>query len=146
MKYLHRFPDHVLYVPGDSFEKIIAEVLASHGFSNIQLNVRNAFGEMDIIAFEKDKDGRSHGYIVECKRYKRNHKVSLREAHVLAMKRILMGSEGIDRAMLVTTSDFTRPTKSLYDSAWGMELKTCDQVIEWLRAYKVKRDGLFFQQ
>jgi len=143
MKYLRRFPEHVTEMPPASFEKIVAEVLASHGFSDIQLNVQNAFGEIDIIAFESTKEGKRRGYIIECKRYNKRRKVTLREAHVLAMKRIHMAHAGIDRAMLVTTSDFTSPTRTLYDSAWGMELRAHDEVIEWLRTYKPPKDKYY---
>lgn len=143
MKYLRRFPEHVTEMPGDSFERIIAEILASHGFSDIQLNVRNNFGEIDILAFEGSKDRKRKGYIIECKRYKKERNVTLREAHILAMKRILMQSSGINKAMLVTTSDFTKPTRQLYDSAWGLELKAYDEVVEWLRNYKLNQNGLY---
>jgi hypothetical protein len=66
MKFFQRSPEHVVEVPGHTFERIIAEILASHGFSDIQLNVRNAYGEMDIIAFDSTQSGR-RGYIIECK-------------------------------------------------------------------------------
>jgi hypothetical protein len=143
VKYLRRFPEHITQIPADSFEKIIAEILRSHGFSDIQLNVKNMFGEIDIVAFDATKEGRRQGYIIECKRYRHDRRVTLREAHVLAMKRILMMNQGIDRAMLVTTSDFTGPTRRLYDSAWGMELKAYDEVIEWLKTYKPPK-GIYF--
>lgn len=143
MKYLRRFPEHVTEVPDDTFEGVVAEILASHGFSDIQLNVRNRFGEIDIVAFESTKDGARRGYIVECKRYKRTRKVALREAHVVGMKKMLMESEGIQKAMLVTTSDFTKPVRRLYDAAWGLELKSHDEVVEWLQQYKLNRGGLY---
>ena len=143
MKYLRRFPEHITQMPGHSFEKIIAEIMKSHGFSDVQLNVRNMYGEIDIIAFEGTKEKRRKGYIIECKRYRRNRRVTLREAHILAMKKIHMSNKGIDRAMLITTSDFTEPTRKLYDSAWGLELKAYDEVVDWLRTYKPQKDIYF---
>jgi hypothetical protein len=59
------------------------------------------------------------------------------------MKRILMESEGVDRAMLVTTSDFTAPVRKLYDSEWGLELKSYHEVVEWLRTYKPPNGSYF---
>ena len=141
LRYLHRFPEHVTEFPSDAFEKIVAEVLRSHGFSDVQMNVRNKFGEIDIVAFEGGKGDSRMGYIVECKRYRRDRMVTLREAHVLAMKRIHMAPLGIEKALLVTTSGFTGPTRELYDSAWGLELKAYEEVLEWLRKYKPLKRG-----
>lgn len=144
LKYLGHFPDHVKTLPGDTFERIVAEILASHGFSDIQLNVRTEFGEIDILAFEDRKTGK--GYIVECKQYGSGRKVTLREAHVLAMKTILMRKYGVEKGMLVTTSDFTGPARNLYDGAWGLELRAYDEVVEWLKTYKPSnRHGLFLR-
>jgi hypothetical protein len=121
----------------------VVEILASHGFSGIETHVRTAYGEIDIIRFEGIQTGEKRGYIVECKRYHRHRKVTLREAHVLAMKRIPTASQGIDKALLVTTSDFTQPTRKLYDSAWAMELKAYDEVIQWLKTYKPPKNDYF---
>jgi hypothetical protein len=145
LKYLGHFPDHVKTLPGDAFERIVAEILASHGFSDIQLNVRTEFGEIDILAFEDRKTGK--GYIIECKQYGSGRRVTLREAHVLAMKTMLMKKYGVEKGMLVTTSDFTGPTRDLYDGAWGLELRAYDEVVEWLRTYQPSnRQGLFLRR
>lgn len=96
-----------------------------------------------LLAFERTREGERVGYIIECKRYRRDRKVTLREAHVLAAKRMHMKSEGFDKAMLVTTSDFTEPARKLYDSPWGLELKAYDEVVEWLRHYKPPKKGYY---
>lgn len=127
---------------GSTFE-IIDDVLTSHDFSNIQLNVKNMFSESNIITFKNLHTGTGH--IIECKQYGNSkNRVSLREAHVLATKTISSKKYSIDKGVLVTTGDLTRPIRNFYDDIWDLESRAHDEVIGWLRTFKSLKDGIYF--
>jgi hypothetical protein len=136
-------PDPELIAAGNQIKngsghslKIIEEILALHGFSDIQLNLRNHFDKSNILAFKHLRKGTGH--IIECKLDENEENIiSLREAHVLAAK------TSIDKGVLVTTGDLARPL-NFHDNIWGLEVEEYTELIEWLKTFKSFKKGLYF--
>jgi hypothetical protein len=136
-------PDPELIAAGNQIKngsdhsfKFIEEILALHGFSDIQLNIRNQFEKSSIIAFKHLRKGTGH--IIECKLDENEENIiSLREAHVLAAK------TSIDKGVLVTTGDLARPL-NFHDNIWGLEVEKYTELIEWLRTFKSFKKGIYF--
>lgn len=141
MRWLQRHPQDVKALDSHVFERVVAEILAGRGF-DLELNVRTVTGEVDIIAFNSDQLGERIGYVVECKRYQ-SRTVRLKAVvQLLGIKDELSRVQGIDRALFVTTADFTRDARRLEQSRWDLSLRNYDAVAEWLNQYQPK-SGLY---
>jgi hypothetical protein len=104
------------------FENFIAELLAQHGLRNVRITRIVADGGIDIWAIQF-VDGKQLKYIIQCKRNAAKNKVTV------GVVRELVGAKmdaGADHALLITTSEFTRPAKELArrgkSQAWGVRL------------------------
>lgn len=124
---------------GNAF-KIIAEVLASHNFSDIHLNIKNQLIDSNIIAFKHLSNGTCH--ILEYKNGENG--ISLREAHVLGTENILTSKDGVDKGLLVTTSDLTQPIRNFHDNIWRLKPGAYNELIDWLRTYKSLKEDIYF--
>jgi hypothetical protein len=132
-------PDPELIAVGNQIKngsdlKVIEEILARHGFSDIQLNVRNQFDKSYILAFKHLHRGTGH--IIECKL--EENIVLIREVHVLAAKK-----NSMDKGVLVTTGDLARP-QNFHDNIWGLEPDAYTELITWLKTFKSFKKGLYF--
>ena len=139
IEWLARHPTTISSVAWDAFEKIIAELLASKGFE-VELTARTPNASADIIAIRRDKLGIETRYLVECKRFHDKRRVGLSIVNgVLGAKK----RAGVDHALLVTTSDFTRPVRSLKESLRDhrLHLRDGDQVRSWLASYEPTKHG-----
>jgi len=109
---------------GLEFEKFVAKVMASRGFSKIQLTERYDYG-VDIIAH---KDGVRWG--VQVKRYSRMVKAEAVRQVVTALNKYKC-----QRAMVVTNSTFSRPAKVLAETN-DCVLIGKDELAEWIIAFE----------
>jgi restriction endonuclease Mrr len=139
MIWLKAHPKVVIAASWEAFEKIIAEVLASKGFT-VELTGK-AFGQSgDILAIRTDELGIETKYLVECKKYSPRRKVGLNvvNAFVGAAWRA-----GVDHALLVTTSRFTKGIQARKASLRDVRLHLRDgaAVVEWLRDYEPSETG-----
>jgi|GEM_PF-1738725 len=139
IEWLARHPTAISSVAWDAFEKIIAELLASKGFE-VELTARTPNASADIIAIRRDKLGVKTRYLVECKRFHDKRRVGLSIVNgVLGAKK----RAGVDHALLVTTSDFTRPVRTLEESLRDhrLHLRDGDNVRDWLASYEPTKHG-----
>jgi len=109
---------------GLEFEKFVAKVMASRGFTKVRLTERYDYG-VDIIAH---KDGVRWG--VQVKHYSRMVKVEAVRQVVTALNKYKC-----QRAMVVTNSTFSRPAKVLAETN-DCVLIGKDELAEWIIAFQ----------
>ena len=133
LKYLAKNPNDVRNIPPDTFERIIAEIMASSGF-DVELTQRTRDGGKDIIAVSTDAFGIKTNYIVECKRYASHRPVRVEMVRSLYG---VMQQHQADHAILATTSYFTKDATSFCDSpsVWNLHLKDFGQISDWITTY-----------
>lgn len=124
-----REPQLLFGLTGRQFEELMAEIFDRHGFI-VELTQQTRDGGRDIIAIRRDLDIPLK-FIVECKRYAPERKVSL--GIVQRLYGVKM-SEGASKAILATTSTFTSPAVKFAEAhIWDLDLKGHDAIIRWLR-------------
>lgn len=112
------------YMDGLAFEKYVAELLKSQGYTKVTLTERYDLG-VDIIAL---KDGIRWG--VQVKRYSNMVKAEAVRQVVTALNKYKC-----QRSMVVTNSTFSRPAKVLADSN-DCVLIGKDELAEWIIAFQ----------
>jgi len=119
-----------------AFEELVAELLYKSGFE-VQLTAQTRDGGKDIIAFHHVLNIKSK-YIFECKRYAMKNKVSID-----VVQRIygVKHSEQANKAVVVTTSDFTRDARKFAAAhQWDLDLKAYGDLLQWIRS-TARKDG-----
>ncbi|MBL7224682.1 MAG: restriction endonuclease [Desulfobacteraceae bacterium] len=123
----------------EAFEKLVAEIFASRGFS-VDLTGRIRNRSADIIAVRTDTFGVQTKYLIECKRYAKSRRIGLDIVNAV------MGAarrSNVDHAFLVTSSYFTedvqRQENQLRDLR--LHLRDGDDVVQWLQDYTVQSTG-----
>ncbi len=125
----------------EALERMTGEILASHGMQ-VTLTGRSRGANGDILAIDTTS-GRPTKYLVECKRY--GNKIGVEIVNSVIGAKIF---QDIERAMLVTTSTFTRDVvKSKPRLAeLKVELRDGNDIVSWLREYDVHEDlGLWLE-
>lgn len=112
------------YMDGLAFEKYVAELLKSQGYTKVILTERYDLG-VDIIAL---KDGIRWG--VQVKRYSNMVKAEAVRQVVTALNKY-----NCQRSMVVTNSTFSRPAKVLADSN-DCVLIGKNELAEWIIAFQ----------
>ena len=111
------------------FERFVADLLSAHRFE-VQLTKPSWDGGVDIFAIRRDVF--SGLYVVQCKRYKREHKVELREVRELYG---VKSDFAATKAVLATTSFFTEPARTFEEKhKWELELKDYNDLVLLLRS------------
>ncbi len=131
--YIARHPEAAFGMRPRIFEVIIAEVMKSCGFE-IELTAQTRDGGVDIIAVHKDVFGIPTRYVVECKRWASERRVSI------DLVRALYGAKEIyqaDQAIYVTTASFTRDTWNLCRTGQlrNVTLVDFERLREWFEQY-----------
>lgn len=131
--WLSRHTDVLDRVAWEAFEQIVAEILASRGFT-VDLTGRVRNRSADILAIRTDELGVETRYLIECKRFSRSRKVGLDIVNGV------IGScrrADADHALLVTSSSFSSEVKReearLRESR--IHLRDSGDVIRWLHEY-----------
>lgn len=110
------------------FEELVAEIFDRQGF-NVELTKATRDGGKDIVAIQSSM-GINLKYIVECKRYAKDNKVSLDVVQRLYGVKM---AENANKAILVTTSSFTKDaSKFASQHCWDLSLKDKSDLISWL--------------
>jgi methionyl aminopeptidase len=142
VQYTRYHPSALYHVDPHVFERLVGEILASWGFS-LEFNVRTVSGEVDILGFTRDVLGNRIGYVIECKRYARKNLVGLSEVTRLhGIREDLRYRSRVQNALLVTTSDFTKPARRMAAER-HLDLRNYEALLDWLSAYKVRESGLY---
>jgi len=89
------------------FEHLIAALLSASGYRDIRLSVPSADGGVDIYATRNTCFGRSL-YLVQCKRYSPNRKVTRPEVQLTYG---VLAANAATQAAIITTSSFTKPAQ-----------------------------------
>lgn len=111
------------------FEDLIANVFASFGY-DVQLTKRTRDGGRDIVAIGSP-DSIHVKYLIECKRYKRERKVSVEQVRQLFG---VQQSERATKAILATTSGFTKPARRFAaQHVWELQLIDFGELITLMR-------------
>jgi len=120
-------------LPWDEFEELIKQLLVKMGFEKVErVGGPHDYGA-DVIAIKRDEFGTPVKYVVQCKRYSPDRSVGVADVQRLAGT---LKTYGADRAVLITTSKFTR---SAIRAASEMGIKLIDgQELESL----ITRHGL----
>lgn len=133
MKWLRESPRDIDRVHDRSFELIVAEVIKEKGWE-VCVTKRTRDGGYDVIGTQNNVLGFPMKIIVECKRYDPKSKIGV------AMVDRLMGVKvrvTADRAIFVTTSQFTKPVWETWENHVGRDLELVDreELLEWLKEY-----------
>jgi HJR/Mrr/RecB family endonuclease len=130
LKTLVRNPDLLYSLHPRRFEEVIAEIFFRNGFE-VELTKATRDGGKDVIAIY-NKLNINTKYIIECKRYAKERKVSL------ALVQRLLGvkiASAANKAILATTSSFTRDAIVFTSNhMWDLELKDYNDIIFWLKS------------
>jgi|GEM_PF-760623 len=112
-----------------AFEELIAEIFDKRGF-DVELTKETRDGGKDIIAISNHM-GVSLKYIIECKRYARERKITLDLVQRLYGVKM---SESANKAILVTTSNYTKDSlKFASQHQWDLSLKDYNDILYWLQ-------------
>ena len=132
IKFIARNPTLLFEISPRKFEEIIAELFLKKGF-DVELTKQTRDGGRDIIAISKEMDVQTK-YIIECKRYAIENKVSI------GLVQRLLGvkfAESANKAILATTSGFTKDAQKFANShLWDLDLKDYHDIMSWIKAYR----------
>ena len=124
--------DDLFSISPYKFENLVGEILEKQGF-DVKITQRSKDGGRDILSILKTPIGEMLT-IVECKQYSRHRKIGID-----IVERLLWICEHQDhasKAMIVTTSEFTRGCYNLKDIyKYKLELKDIGNVIDWISHY-----------
>lgn len=114
-----------------TFEEVIAEIFLNNGFY-VELTKATRDGGKDIIAIKQNL-GIQTKYIIECKRYARENKISIGLVQLLLGVKIAAAA---NQAILATTSSFTKDAVEFSKNhIWDLALKDYDDITTWLLPY-----------
>lgn len=126
-------PEELDQVPDRFFETLVADLLSSDGWT-VDLVVRPNAPGPDIVACSTQLVREVPlQLVVECKRYRRDHPVDVREVRNLVYW--IDHEYQATLGMLATTSHFTTDARTLafQRHRWRLSLRDRTEMIEWLR-------------
>jgi hypothetical protein len=130
LKTLSKNPNLLYSLHPRKFEEVIAEIFFRNGFE-VELTKATRDGGKDVIAIY-NKLNINTKYIIECKRYAKERKISL------ALVQRLLGvkiASSANKAILATTSSFTRDAVAFTSNhLWDLELKDYNDIVFWLKS------------
>jgi HJR/Mrr/RecB family endonuclease len=130
-RYLARHPEQLRHLNPRKFEELVADILRDLGFDT-ELTGLSRDNGVDIYAYIRNQVT-SFLMFVECKRW------SDRNVGIEVVNRVLGAAtaRGAHKAMIVTTSFFTRPAQQQRELvARELELKDYDDLKKWLSRYR----------
>jgi len=133
-KALEAHPDLMKALDWRTFEKLMADIIETFGYS-VELMQGTKDGGIDIIAFGRPEPWKLHKYIVQAKRWENR-------VGVEPVQRLLFLHDhlGATRSCLATTSTFTRGAWQLAQTyQWKLELQDYEGLRQWISgAIKLK--------
>lgn len=138
IKLIQEDSSHIYRITTREFEEIVAEIFRAQGYQ-VTLTKRTRDGGKDVIAIHRNALGLETCYFIECKRHALDSKVDVgivREVYGVHSTR-----NGPNKSIIATTSTFTPDAKQYANneirSRWDMELKDIQDVLQWIRSYKL---------
>jgi restriction endonuclease Mrr len=131
IKYLSKHPEFMRELNPRKFEILIAEILKDKGYE-VTLTPSTRDGGKDIVAVYNSPFGHQI-FIVECKRYKEEHKVGVEIVRGLYGVQM---AERYNQGIIATTSTFTKDAIDFVKPLkFQLELKGFDDIKEWIKNY-----------
>lgn len=128
-KSLIEHPDLLKALNWRAFEKLLADILTSMGFS-IELQSGTKDEGIDLFAIKKDSTLGEHRYLLQAKRYK--NKVGVEPVRQLLF---LHNHYRATKSCIATTSEFTKGAWQLARQyRWQLELRDIHGITEWLKS------------
>lgn len=124
-------PRHMLRLGSRDFEYFIADLLEKLGFVDVMVTPRSGDGGRDVLA-RRVVHRVPLAFMFECKRYERSKKVRLDAIRAL-LGAASTRSACVNKAVLVTTSTFTRGGWQMIASEAMLEGKDYDGIVDWIR-------------
>jgi HJR/Mrr/RecB family endonuclease len=131
-------------VAWEAFEKTVAEIFASKGFT-VDIVAKRRGSSADIIAVRRDPFGAEIRYLVECKRRSGQRTIGLGVVNAVLGAKVRAKA---DYAFLVTTSNFSTDVNAQRPRLRDLRLHLADgaEVIAWLQEYVPRNDeGLWLE-
>ena len=120
------------------FEEIVAEIFRAQDYE-VTLTKRTRDGGKDVIAIHRNVLGLETCYFIECKRHALDSKVDV--GIVREVYGVHSTKNGPNKSVIATTSTFTpdaiKYVNNEVRSRWDMELKDIQDVLQWIRNYKL---------
>ena len=113
------------------FEELIAEIFAGLGW-NVNLTKQSREGGFDIFAISTDKADIKTAWIIECKNYKKEHKVGVEQVRQLDYIKTTLN---IPNAILATTSSFSTGALQIANSRYDITLIDSSDIIQRVNRY-----------
>jgi len=131
IKSIAQNPDLLFQIHPRKFEEIIADIFSKRGYE-VELTKATRDGGRDVVAVHELMGVRTK-FLIECKRYAREHKVSIGFVQRLLGVKV---AEAANKAILATTSTFTRDARHFANThVWDLDLKDYDDIVRWIKAY-----------
>jgi len=127
---LKKHPNELRYIDRRKFEEVVAEIFNGFGYE-VELTKRTRDGGKDIIAIKRREVNLR--YLIECKRPNPGSAIGVAAVRQLwAVK----DDEGASKAVLVTTTSFSRDAKAFVDRhLWELEARDFDGLLAWIDDY-----------
>lgn len=138
IKLIQEDSSYIYKISTREFEEIIAEIFKSQGYE-VTLTKRTRDGGKDIIAIHRNELGLETSYFIECKRHALDSKVDV--SIVREVYGVHSSLNGPNKSIIATTSTFTPDALKFAGnnlrSRWDMALKDINDVLAWIRNYKI---------
>jgi HJR/Mrr/RecB family endonuclease len=133
MAWLRSRPEDVDYVHHRSFELIVAEVVADHGWT-VELTKQTRDNGYDIMCLKNESLGFPITMVIEAKLRRGGAAIGLAAIDRLAAVR---QRENVNKGVLVTNSRVSGPAWRRWQASVGRELDLVERatLLDWLRAY-----------
>lgn len=134
MQAIRDAPERMRYLTDREFEEFTAELLNGIGFENIHLTPRSGDGGRDVVA-AKWVHGIPLIIAFECKRYAEKNKIGPDKLRAL-LGSVAHHNTKANMGVLVTTSSFTKGSRTFMLSEALVDGKDFDDLVGWLQKYR----------
>lgn len=137
---LRRDPHAIYSLSSRQFEELVAEILASYGWS-VQLTPATKDGGYDIFAISRDRSGLESPWLVECKKYGPDRPVGV---EIVRSFWAVKTSSRVANGLIVTSSSFTRGAREFTAQGYDLALRDFEVVIDWINSYRPHPGGRLY--
>lgn len=140
--FLKKEPRGLYQIQPHVFEELVAELLANYGWQ-VDVTKRTRDGGYDIFAIKQDISGVASSWIIECKRYRPDHKVGIEIVRALyGVKTDLR----VGMSMIATTSFFSKDVTAYKTSRYDLELRDFNGIVDWINEYRPNPGGSIYMK
>ena len=140
LRHLKKAPGDVRLLSPRQFEELIAEILASYGWS-VQLTPATKDGGYDIFAINRDPSGLEAAWLVECKKHRGNRPVGV---EIVRSFWAVKSNLRVPNGLIATTSYFTKGAMQFKESRYDLALKDFEAIVEWINMYRPHSEGRIY--